>query len=473
MKKREKIRFKNTLGRKIQIFKPINKNKIGMYTCGPTVYARAHIGNLRAYIFSDIVRRTLEYAGYNVKQVMNITDVGHLTSDADEGEDKMQKAAREQRSTAWEISKIYTKQFIKDISELNIQLPSLFTKATEYIPEQINLIKKLEKKGFTYKTNDGIYFDTSKFKEYGKFAKLNIKGLRAGDRIEMGDKKNKTDFALWKFSNKNEKRDMEWDSPWGKGFPGWHIECSAMSMKHLGETFDVHTGGIDHIPIHHTNEIAQSQCATGKKFVNYWLHSNFLVMKEEGKMGKAFGNSINLDSLKDQNISPIDYRYFCLKSHYGKRLLYDKKIIIGAVNSVNKLKKEIYKLKEKNLKIIPLNKLGKSSKDYLTQFKKAIFNDLNTAQGIAIMWKLLKDSKVSNDEKYALILDFDNIFGLKIKEWEKGKKKIPKEIIDLFVKRNELRADKEWAKSDRIRDKLISKGYIITDNGEESLIEGV
>ena len=442
-----------------------------MYTCGPTVYAKAHIGNLRAYIFADTVKRVLEYGGYKVKHIINITDVGHLTSDADEGEDKMQKAAREQKSNSLDISKKYTNQFIEDIRAINIILPYKFTKATEHIQDQIDLIKILEKKGFTYKTKDGIYFDTSKFPEYGDFAKLDIAGLKAGDRIEMGDKKNKTDFALWKFSPKNEKRDMEWDSPWGVGFPGWHIECSAMSMKYLGKTFDIHTGGIDHIPIHHTNEIAQSQCATGKKFVNYWLHSNFLVRSDAEKMGKSFGNVLDLNSLRDNNFNPLSYKYLCLNSHYRKRLLFGEKIMVSASNAFNKLKKVILDIKEQGAKVIPLNKLGNSAKDYLAKFKEAVFNDLNTPQGIAIMWNILKDKNISGNEKITLLNDFDGVLGLGIPEMKIESKNIPPDVEEMFDRRNQLRKEKKWAEADKLRVMLEDSGYLIKDSSEGSKLE--
>ncbi|MBU2104420.1 MAG: class I tRNA ligase family protein, partial [Nanoarchaeota archaeon] len=271
------LKLYNTLARKKEIFKPIKNEEVCMYTCGPTVYWYQHIGNLKAYIFADILKRTLKFNDYKVKHVINVTDVGHLTSDSDEGEDKIERAAAKEGKTAQEIAKFYFDLFLKDLKKLNIQEPAIWCKATEHIKEQIALIKKLEEKGFVYRTSDGIYFDTSKFKNYGKLAKLDIKGLKAGQRTNMREKKNKTDFALWKFSENPGKRQQEWNSPWGIGFPGWHLECSAMSMKYLGETFDIHTGGVDHIPIHHTNEIAQSESATGKRFVNYWMHENFLT----------------------------------------------------------------------------------------------------------------------------------------------------------------------------------------------------
>ncbi|MEM4245179.1 MAG: cysteine--tRNA ligase, partial [Candidatus Nanoarchaeia archaeon] len=292
------LKFYNTLTRKKEVFKPIHDKKVGIYTCGPTVYWYQHIGNLRSYIFSDLLKKVLLFNGYEVKHVMNVTDVGHLTSDADEGEDKIEKAAAKEGKSAKEIADYYWKVFRNDFKKLNIAEPTVWCKATEHIKEQIDLIKRLEKKGYTYRTDDGIYFDTSKFKDYGKLARLKKEGLEAGKRIELKDKKNITDFALWKFSEKPGVRQQEWDSPWGVGFPGWHIECSAMSMKHLGEHFDIHTGGIDHIPVHHTNEIAQSEAATGKKFVNYWMHGAFLTSKGE-KISKSKGGLYTIAELEE------------------------------------------------------------------------------------------------------------------------------------------------------------------------------
>ena len=314
----EKLRLFNTLSRSKEDFQTIEQNKVKMYCCGPTVYNYAHIGNLRSYFFEDILKRVLLYNGFEVYHVMNITDVGHLVSDADEGEDKMEKGASREGKSVWDIAAFYTEAFKKDIAMLNILPPSVYCKATDFIKEQIEMIQCLEKKGFTYTTGDGVYYDTSKFEGYGKMALLDIEGLEEGKRIEFSsEKKNKTDFALWKFSPKGQKRQMEWDSPWGVGFPGWHIECSAMSRKFLGDTFDIHCGGIDHVPIHHTNEIAQSEGCTGKKFVNYWLHGEFLI-EDKGKMSKSAGEFLRLQTLVDRGYSSIDYRYFLLMTHYRK-----------------------------------------------------------------------------------------------------------------------------------------------------------
>ena len=463
MEERAKIKFRNTLGRKIEVFVPINKGEVKMYTCGPTVYGRAHIGNMRAYIFADVVRRTLEYGGYKVKQVMNITDVGHLTSDADEGEDKLQKSAREQKTTAWDISKRYTKQFLDDVSKLNIQPAHILCKATDHIPEQIELIKKLEQKELTYLTSDGVYYDTSKFPRYGDLAKLDIKGLHAGQRIKMGEKKNKTDFALWKFSKQEEKRDMEWNSPWGKGFPGWHIECSEMSMKYLGETFDIHTGGIDHIPIHHTNEIAQSEGATGKKFVKYWLHSDFLIMDGQEKMSKSLGNVVNLGTLEEKGLDPLAYRFLCLGTHYRKRILFGEKILKDASHSFDKLKRKALELKA-NTDKVPSGEIKSTIKrKYLEKFHLGIFNDLNTSKALAAMWEMLGDNSIPDSSKYQLLLNFDMVFGFGIKEIKENKMDIPQKILTLLKEREGYRSSKMWGEADKIRKQMLEMGYNVED----------
>ena len=463
MEQQEEIRFMNTLGRKVELFTPINSSEVTLYTCGPTVYARAHIGNLRAYIFADILSRTLKYGGYNVKHAMNITDVGHLTSDADSGEDKMQKSAKKSGKTSLEIAEKWTELFFQDIYKLNIKKADIICKATENIAEQIELIKKLEERGYTYETSDGIYFDTDKFPKYAELGKLNIKGLSGGKRISLKEKKRKTDFALWKFSKETEQRDLEWDSPFGKGFPGWHIECSAMCMKYLGETIDIHTGGIDHIPIHHTNEIAQSECATGKKFANYWLHSNFLIMSENEKMSKSKGNIVNLDKLDEKGFSPLIYRYLCLNAHYRKQLVYGDTIFQSASNSYESLKNQIKELGLEGPPEQGASKLKGIAKNYLDKFKTAVFNDLNTPQGLAVMWGVLKDKNLNSKEKYSLVYEFDKIFALDIDKINGLGKKIPKEIILLAKEREKSRKNKDWETSDIIRNKIFKKGYSLLD----------
>lgn len=445
------LKLYNTLTRKKEIFKPIKKEEVGMYSCGPTVYWYQHIGNLKAYIFADVLRRTLEYNNYKVKQVINITDVGHLTSDSDEGEDKMERASAKEGKSAQEIAKFYFNSFLTDFKKLNIQEPSIWCKATEHIKEQIELIKKLEEKGFTYKTSDGIYFDTSKFKNYGKLARLNVSGLKAGQRINMREKKNKTDFALWKFSEEYGKRQQEWNSPWGIGFPGWHIECSAMSMKYLGETFDIHTGGVDHIPIHHTNEIAQSESATGKKFVNYWAHENFLTFKGE-KVSKSKGGLFTISELEEKGFEPLVYRYFILAGNYRKPIDFSLEILKSSQISYRRLKNISETIEDD----------GKINKKYIEEFKKEINDDLNTPKALQILWKLIRDKEATG--KYKTIGEMDKVFGLKL--LEKEKIKIPSEIKRLSEEREKARKEKNWKKADEMRDKINKLGFIVNDTQE-------
>jgi len=458
------LKLYNTLGRRKQEFKPIKKGQVGIYTCGPTVYWYQHIGNLRSYIFSDILKRVLKYNKYNVKQVMNVTDVGHLTSDADEGEDKLEKAAAKEHKTAQEIADYYLKIFKQDFKKLNIIEPDIWCKATEHIKEQIELIKKLEEKGYTYKTSDGIYFNTNKFQDYAKFAKLKIKELQAGKRIALGEKKNKTDFALWKFSEKPGERQQEWKSPWGVGFPGWHIECSAMSMKYLGETIDIHTGGEDHIPIHHTNEIAQSEATTGKKFVNYWLHGSFLTFSGE-KMSKSKGKIATISELEKKGYSALSYRYFVLTAHYRKQLNFSNKNLDNAKNSYLRLKRIISSLFENNEKSKNEDD-NKINEKYLKEFENAINNDLDMPKALQILWKLLRDEKAFG--KFQTIVKMDEVFGLDL--LKKEKINIPKEVQELVSEREKARVDKNYKKADEIRDKTKDLGYQISDTKEGAKI---
>jgi cysteinyl-tRNA synthetase len=446
------LKLFNTLTRKKEIFKPIKKGEVGMYNCGPTVYWYQHIGNLRAYLTADTLKRVLIYNGYKVKQVMNVTDVGHLTSDSDTGEDKVEEAAKKEHKTAKEITAHYLKVFKEDFKKLNISEPDIWCKATEHIKEQIELIKKLEEKGYTYSTIDGIYFDTSKFKDYGKLARLNIEGLQAGKRIELREgKKNKTDFALWKFSEEPGKRQQEWDSPWGIGFPGWHIECSAMSMKYLGEQFDIHTGGIDHIPIHHTNEIAQAEAATGKKFVNYWLHNAFLTSKGK-KVSKSKGGLYTISELEEIGVKPLEYRYFILTSSYRSDLDFSLDNLENAQNSYQRLKNIISGLKDD----------GKENKEYLAEFEKAVNDDLDMPNALKVLWKLVRDEKASG--KIKTIQKMDEVFGLDL--LKKEKIEVPAEIMKLVKEREKARKAKDWKKSDELRDKINKKGWQVDDTSE-------
>ncbi len=456
----EKIKLYNTLSKKKEIFKPLNKNQVGLYTCGLTVYNYAHIGNLRTYIFEDILRRTLELNGYDVKHVQNITDVGHLTDDADQGEDKIEKIAQKEKKTAWEIANFYTKTFKEDLKKLNILYPNIWCKATDHIKEQITAIKKIEKNGFTYKTKDGVYFDTSKLKDYGILSNQTKSDLQAGKRVAMGDKKNNTDFALWKFSKPNEKRQMEWDSPWGKGFPGWHIECSAMASHFLGVPFDIHCGGIDHIPVHHNNEIAQTQAAEGKLMANFWLHCEFLLIND-AKMAKSQNNFLTLQSVIAKGFLPSSYRYLVLNTHYRQKISFTWQSMEQAQNALLK----IYNFLQ------PFQKKGKIIEEYRKKFFEAINDDLNTPKSLGIMWDLIK-SKETVEDIAATIFHFDKIFGLDIeKNLAKIKTKlIPNEIKKLSDERMQARKDKNWLLADKLRSEILAKNYLVVDTNSNQRI---
>jgi cysteinyl-tRNA synthetase len=452
------LKLYNTLTRKKEIFKPLKDKKVGLYTCGPTVYWFAHIGNLRTYIFEDILKRVLEYNGYKVKHVMNITDVGHLTSDADTGEDKIELGAKRERKSAWEIAEFYTKAFKNDLKLLNIKEPDVWVKATETIDDQIKLIKILEKKGFTYKISDGIYFDTSKLKNYGRLWPKKME-IKPGARIEMvPGKKNPTDFALWKFTPPGVKRQMEWDSPWGRGFPGWHTECVVMSMKYLGIPFDIHCGGIDHVLIHHTNEIAQAEAAFGKILANFWLHGEFLILGKE-KMAKSKGEIFTLNELIKMGFNPLSFRYLCLSCHYRSKLSFSFEGLKSAQNALNNLYQSILEIKEKRA-----SHFSNLKKDYQKKFLEAINDDLNIPKALSLTWKLIDDKKISDKEKYSLLMDFDRVLGL---NFEKIKKpKIPKEIIKLVKIREEYRKKGDFEKADEIRKKIKEMGFWVEDTKE-------
>lgn len=451
------LKLYNTLSRKKEVFKPL-KSPVGIYSCGPTVYWFQHIGNLRTYIFSDLLKRVLLYDNFKIKHVMNVTDVGHLSSDADTGEDKIEQAAKREHKTAKEITEFYLQEFKKDFKKLNITEPDIWSKATEHIKEQIELIKKLEAKGFTYKTSDGIYFDSSKFKDYGKFAGLKIEKLRAGARVSLGEKKNKTDFALWKFSEKPGARQQEWSSPWGVGFPGWHIECSAMSMKYLGETFDIHIGGEEHIPVHHQNEIAQSEAATGKKFVNYWLHTRWLLFKGE-KMSKSKGNIYTISALEKKGFHPLVYRYFCLTAHYRTQLNFTLENLTNAQNTYQKLKNIISELKDD----------GKINEKYLKEFEAAIDDDIDMPKALAVLWNLIRDAKAQG--KVKTIEKIDNIFGLDLLKQERVA--VPPAIKKLVEEREKARKDKDFKLSDKLREEIKETGYIIEDTDKGPKVKKV
>ena len=469
------MKLYNTLSRKIEEFVPINPPKVGMYICGPTVYDYAHIGHSRTYINSDVLIRVLRWLGFKVKSVMNITDVGHLTSDADEGEDKMEKKAKTENKNILEIAKFYTDDFWQMEQELNIIRPEIVTPATQYIEEMIKLIKKLEQKGFTYQTKDGIYFDTSKLKNYGQLARLDIAGLREGWRVEKREKKNPTDFALWKFSpsssvdgSRQARRQLEWSSPWGIGFPGWHIECSTMSMKHLGESLDIHTGGVDHIPVHHTNEIAQSEAATGKQFVKYWFHSGFLMVEGE-KMSKSLGNFIRLQDLIDQGYEPMNLRYLFLTSQYRTTVNFTWEALKASQEAYRKLKAIVAGWQgEKSRTTLSEEKSYKVT-NLVFKFREAVENDLNLPQALAVVWEMAK-SNIPSRDKLELITDWEQILGLDLLT-PVQLIKVPEEVKVLIKQRDQLRQEKKWQEADEVRQEIEKKGFKLLDTNEGTLVK--
>ncbi|MEK7539842.1 MAG: cysteine--tRNA ligase [Patescibacteria group bacterium] len=449
----------NTLTRKVEPFVPLKTKQVGLYTCGPTVYDFQHIGNYRTFLFEDILKRVLLADGYQVNHVMNITDVGHLVSDADEGEDKLEKGARREGKTAWEVAEFYTQAFKQDLVVLNILPASKLVRATEHIQEQIDLIQALEKKGVTYKIADGVYMDTSKVKDYGKLVGLKAKGLKAGARVDMvKGKKHPTDFALWKFSPEGSKRDMEWESPWGVGFPGWHLECSAMAMKYLGKTFDIHCGGVDHAPIHHTNEIAQSETATGKPFAQMWCHGEFLLM-DGGKMAKSSGGFITLKNLAEHQVSPLGYRYFTFSAHWRSKLSFSWEALQAAQSAYDRLLELAADWDEP--------KIGCA--EFEQQFMDAVNDDLNMPQALAVVWKLVK-SDYPDSAKLESLLKFDEVLGLDIarqaERIRQERKHIPEKVVGLVKERDLARTEKRFAVADSLRDEIKHTGFNIMDTPE-------
>jgi cysteinyl-tRNA synthetase len=442
------IRLHNTKTRTTEIFKPINEGAVGIYSCGPTVYHFAHIGNLRAYVFADVLRRVF-------------VDVGHLVGDGDDGQDKLEKGAAREGKNVWEIAKLYTDAYFQDLENLNIPLNAyVFPRATDHIREQIGLISALDIEGFTYKISDGIYFDTSKFKNYATFAHLDIEGLQSGARVEENkEKRNITDFALWKFSPSHEQRQMEWDSPWGKGFPGWHIECSAMAMKYLGNHFDIHTGGIDHIPVHHTNEIAQSECVTGETYVNYWMHVNFLN-DMTGKMSKSNDDFLTLSLLQEKGYSSIAYRYFLLTAHYRKELSFSFESLEAASVAYKKLM---------SWASLHTTTSGSIIDSYKQLFNEALYDDLNTPQAVAVIWTMIKDITLSSDDVYRTLMYMNQVLGLTLDTSIKTEATIPDNVQVLVEARNTARTEKNWSESDNLRNKINVLGFDVkdTDNGQE------
>ena len=462
--------FYNTLGREKHLFTPLKEGKAGFYGCGPTVYNYAHIGNLRAYVLHDILVRSLRRGGYDVNHVMNITDVGHLSGDNDEGDDKMVRSAEERGKSVLEIAEFYTQAFFNDTDRMNITRPNVVCKATEHISEMIALIERIEKNGFTYFSGGNLYFDISRFPSYGELALLRLDDLKAGARTEQDEnKRNAGDFVLWFTKSKFENQALVWDSPWGRGYPGWHIECSAMSMKYLGENFDIHAGGIDHIPIHHTNEIAQSEAATGKKpWVSYWLHNEFLVM-DKGKMSKSAGGFLTLQSLVDEGFDPLDYRYFLLGGHYRSQLQFSFDSLNGAKNSRKSLIDKVRSLAQKTEK--EEQKSAASDKDvaeYIEAFNKALEDDLSTPRALAELWGLLREGPATK-EALAAVFDMDRVLALGLEDTCKNETnnnvndELTNEIEQLIIKRAEAKKAKDFTTADNIRQNLKERGIILED----------
>jgi len=476
------IYLHNTLHKRKEPFTPLHPPEVGFYSCGPTVYDHLHIGNLRAFLFADLLKRVLLANGYEVTHVMNITDVGHLASDADDGEDQMEKGAKREGKTAWDIAEKYTQIFFKDIQSLNILPATVYPKATEHIQDQINLIKQLESKGYTYTIDDGVYFDTNKFPAYGQLAQLDLENLQEGARVAKNEqKKNPSDFALWKFSPKDQQRDMEWESPWGKGFPGWHIECSAMSMKYLGMTFDIHTGGIDHLTVHHTNEIAQSEAATEKPFVKFWLHNEFLALPGDKKMSKSKGTFITLDTIKEKGFHPLDFRFATLQTHYRSHMAFSWVAMQAAKEGrerLNQFARRIYAMRD--LKVEDADDKYLSDKE--DAFMAAINDDLNAPEAMGVLFDMIKDvnSQIANKTValsphglWKLLLKIDAILGLKLQDIVESAEDTPEQVQALLTQRQLARENKDWEASDRLRDQIGELGYVVEDTSDGQSVHPV
>jgi cysteinyl-tRNA synthetase len=466
MKQTRTVKIFNTLTRQIEVLTPTTPNEVKLYCCGPTVYNYQHIGNLRTYIFEDILVRTLKLAGYKTTHIMNVTDVGHLVSDADDGEDKMLVAAKREGKKSEEVAEFYTKIFLEHCSWLNIQRPDTICKATEHIPQMIELIKRLEAKGLAYQSEGNVYFNVGEFPNYGKLAQLNLEQLQAGARIEVDkNKKHPLDFALWFTKSKFENQELQWESPWGRGYPGWHIECSAMAMHYLGESFDIHCGGIDHIPVHHTNEIAQSEGATNKPFSKIWMHGGFLVIGKD-KMSKSTGGFLTLDLIKEKGFDPICYRLFCLSGSYRQELSWGWEALESASNSLKRIKNLVLSLKESATKEQLLTEAALQLK---VQFEECCFADLNMPQALAIVHEVCSHSQLTNSEKLSLLYHFDEVLGLGIKTWQADL--IPQEILELVEQRTNARKNKDFKEADRIRDQITDLGYTVEDYADGAKVK--
>ena len=445
----------DTYSRSLRPFEAIEAGKAGLYACGPTVYDYAHLGNLRTYLFVDGLRRALAFNGYDVRHVMNITDVGHLTSDADTGDDKLEARSARSGKSAWALAAQFTQAFESDLALLNMLPPTVWCRATDHIAEQIAFIEDLEAKGFAYRTQDGIYFDTTRQPDYGQLARLNRDGLQAGKRVELGDKRDICDFALWKFSGTPGQRQMEWDSPWGLGFPGWHIECSAMAEKYLGTYFDIHCGGEDHVAVHHSNEIAQTQARHGTRLANFWLHGAFLKT-QDAKMSKSSGDFLRLHSLVEQGIDPLAYRYLCLGAHYRSSLNFSDEALRAAASGLSRLRTSVHGLGEAR---------GDADAGWLAKFATPINDDLNYPRALAVLWELLK-SDLPDGVKKATVLRMDAALGLDLTNWQPALVAVPQQVREWMAQRELARRERRWDDADGLRALVRAAGYEIEDTGE-------
>lgn len=460
------LRIFNTLSRKIEEFVPLKEGKVGMYTCGPTVYDYTHIGHLRKYINDDILKKTLRANGFNVHHVMNVTDVGHLSSDADTGEDKMEKGASESGRTVWEVAKFFEEYFFKSVNSVNIERADIVCRATEHIGAQIKLIKRLEDKGYTYQTAHAIYFDVGKFKNYGKLSGQKLEDKEIGARSDVfidKAKKHPADFALWFFTVGHFKdHTMKWSSPWGEGFPGWHIECSAMSMEYLGESFDIHTGGIDHIPVHHENEIAQSEGATGKQFVKYWVHYDFVNIDRE-KMSKSKKNFLRIEEIEGKGFDPLALRYLYLTAHYRSEIAFSFESLTSAQAALMKLRLEI-----RDWELDETLKPGK----FYEKFLSALNEDLNVPKALAVVWELVK-ADIPSSQKSADLLAMDKILGLELDKYIGHQIEVPKEVLKLVGQREKARLEKDFKRSDELRGEIKKLGFEVLDSADGAKLKKV
>ena len=446
------LQLYDTWTRSVREFTSLKPGEVGLYTCGPTVYDYQHIGNYRTFLFEDGLKRVLKLNGYRVNHVMNITDVGHLVSDADDGEDKMEKGSRRTGKTAWDIAALYTESFVGDLKSLGIDFPTTLCKATDNIPEQIAFVQEIEKKGYTYRTSDGIYFDTAKQPSYGYLGRLDIAGLQAGARVDLGEKKNSTDYALWKFSKPEDQRQMEWDSPWGRGFPGWHIECSAMAHKYLGEYFDIHCGGEDHITVHHPNEISQTEAAYGTRLANFWMHGYFILLNSS-KMSKSSGEFLRVQLLIDKGYDPLTYRYLCLTAHYRSQLTFSWDALDAAATALERLRNNVFALGAP---------AAAPDAEFVARFMEKLNDDLNFPQALALAFEALK-SDLPPDVKKATMLKFDEALGLGLALWEPKTVDVPANVRAVADARWAARNAKDWAEADRLRGELSALGWSMKD----------